>query len=150
MFDGPLTFREFMTHEELPLATIFREVLTYLRRRTDAVLFGAHAVNAWCEPARMTADVDVMSVEAATLVEDLRGLVAMKVVSIAARDGKPKALTDRVDVARLLLGFGELRDPCGPVAVALRQMGAGEGALALWRELAAERLVPDDEDDDAY
>ena len=39
-FDAPLTLREFMAHEELPLATVFREVFTFLTGRVDAVVFG--------------------------------------------------------------------------------------------------------------
>ncbi len=38
---GILTFREFMTHDPLPLATIHQTVLEFLRERSDAVLFGA-------------------------------------------------------------------------------------------------------------
>ncbi len=45
--DGSLTFREFIMREPLPLATIHDAVLEFLRGRTDAVLFGAHAVNAY-------------------------------------------------------------------------------------------------------
>jgi hypothetical protein len=76
--DGPLTLREFMTHEPVPLAVIFREVLTELALTPEAVIFGAHAVNAYCEPERMTADVDVMSTEAGELAERLRGALAAK------------------------------------------------------------------------
>lgn len=71
-FDAPLTFREFMTHEELPLATVFREVLLLLGERSDAVLFGAQAVNAYCETERMTHDIDVLSTNAAELAETVR------------------------------------------------------------------------------
>lgn len=70
--DAPLTFREFMTNEALPLASIFREIFAFLTRRPDAVLFGAHAVNAYCEPERMTQDVDVLSECASVLAEELR------------------------------------------------------------------------------
>jgi len=70
--DAPLTFREFMTHEPLPLAIIFREIMTFLARRPDAILFGAHAVNAYCEPERMTQDVDVLSTDGRGLAEALR------------------------------------------------------------------------------
>jgi len=45
--DGSLTFREFIMREPLPLATIHDAGLEFLRGRTDAVLFGAHAVNAY-------------------------------------------------------------------------------------------------------
>src|SRR4051812_33827325 len=62
--DAPLTFREFVTHEGVPLAAIFREVLEFLAGRPDAVLFGAHAVNAYCDPERMTHDVDLLSTRA--------------------------------------------------------------------------------------
>ncbi len=41
-----LTFKEFMMHEPLPLSTLHRAVLDFLRRRDDVVLFGAQAVNA--------------------------------------------------------------------------------------------------------
>jgi len=74
--DAPLTLREFMSHELLPLATIFRDVLAFLGTREDGVIFGAHAVNAYCEPARMTLDVDVLSTDAASLAEALRERLA--------------------------------------------------------------------------
>jgi hypothetical protein len=70
--DAPLTLREFMSHEKLPLASIFRELFLFLRDRDDAVLFGAHAVNVYCEPARMTQAIDVMSTDATELAEAVR------------------------------------------------------------------------------
>jgi len=69
--DAPLTFREFMTGE-VPLAVVFREVYEFLRGRKDAVLFGAHAVNAYTSTSRMTEDVDVLSTRAALLAEEIR------------------------------------------------------------------------------
>ncbi|MFI5301249.1 MAG: hypothetical protein ACHREM_24460 [Polyangiales bacterium] len=74
--DAPLTLREFVTHEELPLASIFREMFLFLRGREDVVLFGAHAVNAYCEPSRMTQDVDVMSSRGRDLAEEIRAHLA--------------------------------------------------------------------------
>jgi hypothetical protein len=74
--DAPLTLREFMTDEPVPLATIFREIMSLLTTRENAVVFGAHAVNAYCEPERMTADIDVLSTDAAPLADDLRALIA--------------------------------------------------------------------------
>ena len=62
--DGSLTFREFAMREPLPLAVIHDAVLEFLRGRDDAVLFGAQAINAYVEKARMTEDVDVMSTRA--------------------------------------------------------------------------------------
>jgi hypothetical protein len=74
--DAPLTLREFMTNEERPLATVFRHVMEFVGARTDAVVFGAHAVNAYCETERMTQDVDILSTGAASLAEALRASLA--------------------------------------------------------------------------
>jgi hypothetical protein len=76
--DGPLTFREFAMREPLPLATIHDAVLEFLRGRDDAVLYGAQAVNAYVEKARMTEDVDVMSPRAPELAEELRTFLNKK------------------------------------------------------------------------
>src|SRR5277367_3764218 len=73
-----------MTNEPLPLASIFREIFHFLAKRPDAVLFGAHAVNAYCEPERMTQDVDLLSTNGAALSEDLRAHLAAT-FHIAAR-----------------------------------------------------------------
>src|SRR5271166_30539 len=70
--DGSLTFREFIMREPLPLATIHEAVLEFLRGRSDAVLFGAQAVNAYVEEPRMTQDVDILSPRAEELAEELR------------------------------------------------------------------------------
>ncbi len=76
--DAPLTFGEFMTHEATPLATIFAELLGLLVTREDAVLFGAQAVNAYCDPPRMTEDVDVLTTRAPELAETIRQHLASK------------------------------------------------------------------------
>ena len=70
--DGSLTFREFAMAEPLPLATIHDAVLDFLRGRDDAVLFGAQAVNAYVDEPRMTQDVDILSVRACELAEELK------------------------------------------------------------------------------
>jgi hypothetical protein len=202
--DAPLTFREFVTHEEVPLAAIFRGVLEFLAGRCDAVLFGAHAVNAYCEPERMTQDVDLLSTRAAELAEHLRAhlaerlriaarvrevvpggfrvyqvrkpanrhlvdvrqtdalpssqpfegvqvvappeLIAMKVVSLVRRAGRPKAGTDLVDVQRLLLAFPDLKMENGSVLDRLRQMSVSEDVLSRWREIARTPLEPDEDE----
>lgn len=203
--DAPLTFREFVTQEEVPLATIFREVLEFLAGRADAVLFGAHAVNAYCDPERMTHDVDLLSTRAAGLAEDLRErlaerlriaarvrevvpgqgfrvyqlrkpanrhlvdvrqtdtlpssqpflgvqviapaeLVAMKVISLVHRAGRPKAGTDLVDVQRLLLAFPELKSEEGLVTDQLRHMSAQEEILSRWREIVHAPIEPDEDE----
>jgi len=76
--DGSLTFREFAMREPVPLATIHDAVLEFLRGRTDAVLFGAHAVNAYVDEARMTQDVDILSPRAEELADELRAYLAQR------------------------------------------------------------------------
>jgi hypothetical protein len=69
---GVLTFNEFVMREQLPLATIHEAVLEFLRGRSDVVVFGATAVNAYVTEARMTQDIDLMSTRAEDLSEELR------------------------------------------------------------------------------
>ncbi len=67
-----VVFQEFAMNETLPLATIQNAVLEFLRGRDDAALFGAQAVNAYVSERRMTEDVDVLSIRADMLAEELR------------------------------------------------------------------------------
>lgn len=67
-----LTFREFMIREPLPLATIQAAVFEFLRDREDVVVFDAQAVNAYVGEPRMTQDIDLMSIRAEELVQELR------------------------------------------------------------------------------
>lgn len=62
--------------EPLPLATIHDAVLGFLRGRTDVVVFGATAVNAYVDEPRMTQDIDLMSTRAPELAEELREYLA--------------------------------------------------------------------------
>lgn len=205
LLDAPLTFREFMSHEEVPLASIFREVLELLATRQDTVLFGAQAVNAYCDPPRMTSDLDVLSLDPADLAESLRArladrfriaarvrvvepersyrvyqlrepknrhladvrgvdrlpdsrriagvqvaepadLMAMKVLSVDARRGREKGISDRLDLHRLLRVFPTLREGTGVVAEKLQTLAAPSTAFTVWREILAERIEPDDDD----
>ena len=205
LLDAPVTVREVMTHEEVPLADVFREVGRFLIGRDDVVLFGAQAVNVYAETERMTQDVDVMSTRAEAIVEELRQLlsdrfrmatrvrvvapgvgyrlyqvrkpknrhlvdlrqtdvlpafrtiegvrvvaphelVAMKMFAMAARRGRPKELSDRLDVRRLLLALPELKCDGGAVSERLGTMGAPDATLALWREIVREPNVDDDDD----
>jgi len=66
-----LSFQEFMTKEPLPLATIQAAVFEFLRDRDDVVVFGAQAVNAYVGEPRMTQDIDLMSVYAEELAQEL-------------------------------------------------------------------------------
>jgi hypothetical protein len=97
--DAPLTLREFVMDEQAPLAAIFHEGLSFLATRADAVVFGAHAVNAYCEPERMTADIDVLCTDAARLAEDLRGLLSERFrIAVRVREVVPGGF--RVDQLR--------------------------------------------------
>jgi len=58
--------------ETLPLATIHNAVLEFLRGREDAVLFGAQAVNAYVDEPRMTQDIDVLSMRASELAQEVQ------------------------------------------------------------------------------
>ncbi|HZW31550.1 MAG TPA: hypothetical protein VFF52_12635 [Isosphaeraceae bacterium] len=192
--------------EPLPLATIQDAVLEFLRGRTDAVLFGAQAVNAYVDESRMTQDVDILSPRAAELAEELRAhlaarfqiavrirtvadglgyrldqlrkpkdrhlaavrrvaglpahqvvdnvlvvppadLICQKVVSRVSRSGTAKSTLDLADIYRLLLTFPELKTREGPVAERLRDSGAPESALEAWREIAAQEIVAEDDDE---
>src|SRR5882757_1968983 len=67
-----LTFREFVMHETLPLSKIHQAVLEFLQGRDDVVLFGAQAVNAYVDEPRMTQHVDLLSIRARELADELR------------------------------------------------------------------------------
>jgi hypothetical protein len=69
---GTLTFQEFAMREQLPLATIHDAVLQFLRGRSDVVVFGAQAVNAYVSEPRMSQDIDLLSLHADSLAEELR------------------------------------------------------------------------------
>lgn len=59
-------------HESLPLSQIHQSVLEFLQGRSDVVLFGAQAVNAYTSEPRMTQDVDLLSTRAKEFAEELR------------------------------------------------------------------------------
>jgi len=75
-------------------------------------------------------------------------VIAGKVISCVRRKGKPKSFTDRRDLAHMLLRFPELKVVQGEVQQRLVALGANEDALALWRELVAEDILPEEEDDE--
>jgi hypothetical protein len=47
---------------------------------------------------------------------------------------------------RLLLEIPELKKEEGPVVECLRRAGASEAAIATWKELVAQEILPEDED----
>ena len=64
--------------EALPLSKIQEAVLEFLQGRDDVALFGAQAVNAYVSEPRMTQDVDLLSVRAKDLSEELRAHLSEK------------------------------------------------------------------------
>ena len=75
LLEIPLSFREAMSDERPAKTDIQRAVLRFLRGRDDAVLFGAHAVNAYVEPERATADVDILSTRGKDFADDVRSFL---------------------------------------------------------------------------
>src|SRR5438045_6302240 len=71
-----INFREIAMREPLPLVTIQTAVIAFLRGRDDAVLFGAQAVNVYVTEPRATQDVDLTSMRARDLAEELRAHLA--------------------------------------------------------------------------
>ncbi len=74
-------------------------------------------------------------------------LIASKVIAYHQRRGKPKSGTDWRDLAMLLITFPELKQEHGLVAERLHVAGATPEVLAVWRDLVAQDLRLEDEDD---
>lgn len=72
-------------------------------------------------------------------------LVASKVISYHQRRGHPKSGTDWRDLAMLLLVFPEFKRDPGTVTERLLAMGADLGALATWKELASQEIMPEED-----
>lgn len=100
--------------------------------------------------------VDMRSVDSMPQSERLDGvlvlapaaLIASKVMSYRNRLGKPKAGTDWRDIALLVLTFPQLKCDPGPVTECLRAATHDERVLSLWRELVAQEIGLENEDDD--
>jgi hypothetical protein len=99
---------------------------------------------------------DVRPVESLPTTERIDGvlvvtpdeIVAGKVISCVRRKGKPKSFTDRRDLAHMLLKFPQLKVEHGSVRQKLEARGADENTLSFWRELVAEDIIPEGEDDE--
>ena len=74
-------------------------------------------------------------------------LLAMKVISMAARPNTPKGLTDEADLLRLLLVFPEHKILNGAVTEALEAQKATALAVQIWQDLVAREILPDAEDE---
>ena len=100
--------------------------------------------------------VDVRPVESLPPAQRIGGVlvvmpaevIAGKVLSCVRRKGKPKSFTDRRDLAHMLLKFPEFKVGEGIVQQRLEAQGADEQVLAFWRELVAEEILPEEDDDE--
>ena len=75
-------------------------------------------------------------------------LIANKVTAYTHRRHKPKAGTDWRDLAILLLTFPELKKEEGPVAERLRAAEAGADVMAAWKDLVAQDIRPEEDDEE--
>jgi hypothetical protein len=73
-------------------------------------------------------------------------LIANKVIAREKRRDTPKSGTDWRDLAVLLLTFPELKRDPGPVRDRLEAAAATPAALAAWKELVAQHILPENED----
>lgn len=75
-------------------------------------------------------------------------LIAGKVLAFHMRGGRPKAWSDRRDLAVLLLAFPELKRHPGPVGDRLKARGADAKVLATWKDIASQEILPESEEDE--
>ncbi len=80
--------------------------------------------------------------------EAMLALQALPVVAVAGRKGHEKALSDRLDLHRLLRTFPELPVEDGPVPLRLSALGASDDARLAWQEIARRPLESDGDDAD--
>ena len=74
-------------------------------------------------------------------------LIGQKIQSMVNRSQSAKGPTDLTDIRRLLLTFPELKTFEGSVTDRLQATGASGAALEAWREIAAQEIAADDDDE---
>lgn len=75
-------------------------------------------------------------------------LIANKVASMIGRRNKPNGFQDQTDLYRLLLTFPELKQEEGPVAERLRAANACAEVTAAWKELVAQDIRAEEDEDE--
>lgn len=98
--------------------------------------------------------VDVRQVDGFPTTQTVEGLrivqpaalIALKVMSIAARPDTPKGLTDQADLMRLLLTYPELQTFTSEVQTELDQLKAPEFAMTTWQTWVNKKIHPDLDD----
>lgn len=73
-------------------------------------------------------------------------LIALKVISMAARPNTPKGLTDHADLLRLLIKFPDLKAEPNQVEAALLRLDATADAFHTWKQLVAQEIRTDEDD----
>ncbi len=81
--------------KERPLASVFRALYGELRGRSDVVIFGSQAVNAYVRPPRATEDLDLQSTHAPEVAEELCEFLHRR-FHVATRVRQPKPGSFRV------------------------------------------------------
>ncbi len=150
--DGALTFREFIMREPLPLATIQDALLEFLGDIREGLGYRIYQV----QKPKNRHLVDIRPVEELPPSKRVKGilvvtppeLIAGKVMAWVRRRTKPKSGTDWRDIASLLLKFPDLKKQDGEVNQRLRAAGASAEVLAAWKELIAQDISPEDEDEE--
>jgi hypothetical protein len=94
---------------------------------------------------RPSTELPPLDVVAGVQLANPPALIALKVMALANRRGRPKSGTDWRDIAELLLARPALKADPGLVGDQLRAFGASEAAWAEWRTIVAEPLRPDTE-----
>lgn len=75
-------------------------------------------------------------------------LIASKIISYAARRGKPKSGTDWRDIALLLLTFPELKTESGAVTECLTKANVGLDVRQIWSDFVAQEISLETDDED--
>lgn len=75
-------------------------------------------------------------------------LIALKVISMAARSHTPKGLTDQADLMRLLMTYPSLKTKSGSVSDRLTEQNVEPPVMQVWYAMVSTDFQPDD--DDAY
>jgi hypothetical protein len=100
--------------------------------------------------------VDVRAVDALPVTERVDDvqvvtppeLVAHKVMAFGRRRKAVKGFTDRRDIAAMLQTFPELKRHPGPVDAHLRAVGAGTDVIETWKQIVAEDIQPEADEDE--
>ena len=75
-------------------------------------------------------------------------LIAGKTLALARRRGRPKSGTDWRDLALLLLKFPEFKRKPHLIEEKLKARGAEAAVLHTWKELAAQKILPERDEDE--